>query len=120
MKLVKQDGTHAFQGGIMLENRSEHAFRDDFDARRGAGAALESHAIADGPPDRLAERLRHAAGHGPGRKTTRLEHDEAPAAHPGLAHQFQRHDSALTGAGRRLQNRVAMRVQRLPKCREDL
>ena len=50
VKLVKQDGAHAFQGGIMLQDRCEYAFRHDLDARRSAGAALEPHSIADGLP----------------------------------------------------------------------
>ena len=82
------------------------------DARGARDARVETHAVADGVADALAERLRHARGDRTRGQAPRLEHQQLPPAHPRLSEQRQRHHRALAGAGRGLQHRGGMGTQR--------
>ena len=60
--------------------------------------------------DRFAEQLRHAAGDGARRNAARLEHQDLLSLQPGTLQQGERHDGALAGARRRLQQHAACRA----------
>ena len=83
MKFVEQHRGDAVQFGIVEDLPRENAFGDDLDARRARDLRAETHAIADGLADVLAQRLRHAFGAGARRDPARLQHDDLLACAQG-------------------------------------
>jgi hypothetical protein len=112
MEFIEDDERNFFERRIALQPAGENAFGQDLDTCCGTRTTLESRAIANGSPDRLAKRLRHARCNRPCREPPRLEHDDLTIAYPRRIEQRQRNARGLTRTGRRLKYDVAMRGER--------
>jgi hypothetical protein len=107
VKLIEDHAADAGECGIILQHPRENAFRDHLDARCAADARLEPCAKPHRAADGLPEKLRHAPGDGTRRNAARFEHQDLLAAKPAAGVQKKRHDGALAGARRSLQQRIA-------------
>jgi hypothetical protein len=95
--LVEDDGAGAGQGRVRLQPPREDPLGHDLDPGRRRHPGVVTGAVADGRPDVLAERRRHAGGHRPGRHAAGLEqHDPAVDQ----VEQPERDDRRLARAGR--------------------
>ncbi len=104
MKLVEDDETYAFEGGVGLQGADQNALGHHFDPRAGSDLRIEPRAISDSLAHTLAKHGRHPACGRAGGEPPRLQHDNAPMLQPGCAEQRQRHQGGFAGAGRRLQH----------------
>ncbi len=111
VELVEDHAADAGQIRRRLKHPRQHPLGDDLD--RAPRDRLSADAVADPPPDRLAEFLRQPLGGGPRRHPPRLQHQDPPAAGSRRARrqQGQRDPGGLARARRRLQHRPTRLVQ---------
>ncbi|MNX66085.1 hypothetical protein D3C86_971660 [compost metagenome] len=95
MEFVEQDRADTLQPRVVENHPGEDPLGDDFDARFGADAALQSGAIADRAARLLAQGRRHPVRRRPRRQSARLQHQHLLVAQPRLIQQGQRHDRGL-------------------------
>jgi hypothetical protein len=107
VEFVEDHAADAGEPRVFLQHAREDAFSDHFDARLAAHASLEPRAKSDTAADGLSQKLRHAAGDGARRNAPRFEHQDLLPLEPGTIPQEERHDGALTGARRSLQQHGA-------------
>ena len=120
VELVENDCCDTFQRRIGLQHPSQDAFRNHFDASVMRHSSIHPHPIANRPADTFMQGLRHSVRDGASGEAAGLEHDDAPAGHPGLLQQGERHNRTLAGAGRRLQHRRPVRSECAGKCRQRI
>ena len=111
VKLVEDHAANAGEFRIGVQHAGEHAFGDDFDARRARHPRVEPHAVADNIADLLAAQPGHAPRHGARGHPARFEQQDLAAAEPRFIKQRQRHQRALARARRRPQHGVTMSVE---------
>ena len=118
MKLIEDHTTDIVEARVILQHARENAFRDDFDARVAAHSRLEPRPKSDASADGFAKKLRHPAGDGARCDAARLEHQDFSPLEPGACAQEERHDGALTGARRSLEQHAAATGQGEPQRRK--
>ena len=84
VEFVEQQRRDAVERRIVEHHAGEHALGHDLDAGRPRHLRAEAHAVADGLPDLLPKRRRHARRGGARREPARLQHDDLLVLRPRL------------------------------------
>ena len=112
VEFVEQDRADAVEHRVVLDHAGQDAFGDDLDTGRGAGAVLETDAVAHRLRHVFAEAARHEAGGGARGDAARFEHHDALSGQPRCVEQGQWHACGLAGAGWGFEHQPRMRGQR--------
>ena len=119
VQLVDDHAADSAQFGIREQPARQDALGDEADARRGAGAAIEAHLVADLPAELDAALAGDARRREPCREPPRLQHDDL-AAHQAGVEERTGNARRLAGAGRRDQHARAARAHRGHELRHDV
>ena len=115
MELIEEDDRVGAEGGIALEQSSEDAFRDNFDASCGADLCVEPHAVANRLANWFPQRGSHALGRGSCCKPTWLQHEQIFPRKPGGIEQGERDSRCFPCSRRCSQEYVPFHRQRATK-----
>jgi len=74
VKFIEHHAAHPLEIRVGKQAAREHPFREESQARGGAGDFLEAHLISHRPADLLAALRRDVARRQPSRETARFEH----------------------------------------------
>ncbi|GAV36840.1 hypothetical protein ROTAS13_04529 [Roseomonas sp. TAS13] len=118
VRLVEQDGGHAFQPGIGLQAADQQALGHDLDAGGVGDGAVEPGGEAHGLAQRLPPQVGHAPGGGAGGEAAGFQHQDAAIAQPGLVQQGQGDQGGLAGAWRGDQDGVGSVAQGCRQARQ--
>ena len=100
VEFVEQDGADVFECRIVLDQSSQNAFGDYFNARAGRYLVVEPDAVAHGVANILAQLLCHERRCCACCHAARLQYQDLLACTPRRIQQRQRHLGGLAGAGR--------------------
>ncbi len=120
VEFVEQHAAVIRERRILLQHAREDPLGDDLDPRLAPDSRIQPRAVACAPADRFAEQLRDAGRDRACRQAPRLQHDELAPGEPSRIEQRERHDRALAGSGRRLQQDPAAARERRRERRQGL
>jgi hypothetical protein len=98
MKFIEDDEAVWTKRGIMLQESSENAFRDDFDPGLRADFRLEANTIAHRLPDRFAKGGRHPMRRRPRRQSPRFQHNDPLTLQPWFIEKREWNNRRFSGA----------------------
>ena len=111
MEFIKDDASHAIEGGIGLQAAQEQTVGDHFDAGGGRATLLKAHPVTHLGSDRFVQAGGQPFGGGLGRQTPGFQHQDcAGVLAPGLQ-QGQGHPGGFASTRRSLQQQGPARWQ---------